>query len=35
VRYEHRRGERRFGQLGTEVFWALIDDTSAFDELFA
>jgi len=46
VRYEHERDDRRFQQLGTEVFhlnengqikefWALIDDTSAFDEFFA
>ena len=46
VRYEHQRDDRRFEQLGTEVFhldaggrirqsWALIDDTSAFDEFFA
>ena len=46
VRYEHERDDRRFQQLGAEVFhlddegrisefWALIDDTSAFDEFFA
>ncbi|HUQ43965.1 MAG TPA: nuclear transport factor 2 family protein [Candidatus Limnocylindria bacterium] len=46
VRYEHERNDRRFEQLGTEVFhldengqikefWALIDDTAAFDEFFA
>jgi hypothetical protein len=46
VRYEHQRDDRRFGQLGAEVFhldedgritesWALIDDTGAFDEFFA
>lgn len=43
---EHQRDERRFQQLGAEVFhfdesgriaefWALIDDTGAFDEFFA
>ena len=46
VRYEHRRSGRGFTQLGAEVFhfdeagkisvfWALIDDTTAFDEFFA
>lgn len=46
VRYEHERDDRRFQQLGTEVFhldengqikefWALIDDTVAFDDFFA
>jgi hypothetical protein len=46
VRYDHRRDERSFRQLGAEVFhfdgagrisafWALIDDTAAFDEFFA
>jgi len=46
VHYEHRRGGRTFSQLGAEVFhldegrkitafWALIDDTEAFDEFFA
>ncbi len=46
VRYDHERDDRRFQQLGTEVFhvdengqikefWALIDDTGAFDEFFA
>jgi len=46
VRYEHQRDDRRFQQLGAEVlhfdengrieeFWALIDDTGAFDEFFA
>ena len=46
VVYDHKRGNRRFHQLGTEVyhlnadgkitaFWALIDDTAAFDEFFA
>ena len=46
VRYDHRRDGRAFRQLGTEVyhfddtgriseFWALIDDTTAFDEFFA
>lgn len=46
VRYDHRRGERVFRQLGAEVFhfddagrisafWALIDDTAAFDEFFS
>lgn len=46
VRYDHRREGRAFSQLGAEVchfdgagritaFWALIDDTSAFDEFFA
>jgi uncharacterized protein len=46
VRYDHRRDGRAFRQLGAEVFhfdtdgrisafWALIDDTAAFDEFFA
>lgn len=46
VTYEHERLDRRFEQLGAEVFhldergriaafWALIDDTGAFDEFFA
>jgi ketosteroid isomerase-like protein len=46
VRYDHRRDGRSFSQLGAEVchfnqegkvsaFWALIDDTAAFDEFFA
>jgi ketosteroid isomerase-like protein len=46
VRYDHRREGRVFSQVGAEVchfddagkvsaFWALIDDTSAFDEFFA
>ena len=46
VRYGHRRDGRSFSQLGAEVFhfdtagmisafWALIDDTTAFDEFFA
>ena len=46
VRYDHRRDGRAFSQLGSEVyhfddagrisaFWALIDDTTAFDEFFA
>ena len=46
VQYDHRRDGRAFSQLGAEVFhvneagritafWALIDDTSAFDEFFA
>ncbi len=46
VRYDHRRGGRAFSQLGAEIFhineagkitafWALIDDTSAFDDFFA
>ncbi|HUQ78544.1 MAG TPA: nuclear transport factor 2 family protein [Patescibacteria group bacterium] len=46
VRYKHERDDRRFQQLGTEVFhldengritefWALIDDTGAFDAFFA
>jgi hypothetical protein len=46
VRYEHQRDDRGFQQLGAEVFhfdgsgrieefWALIDDTGAFDEFFA
>jgi ketosteroid isomerase-like protein len=45
VRYDHRRTGRAFRQLGAEVyhfdaegkisaFWALIDDTAAFDEFF-
>jgi ketosteroid isomerase-like protein len=45
VHYDHRRAGRSFSQLGTEVFhldqghkitafWALIDDTAAFDEFF-
>ena len=46
VHYDHRRDGHAFSQLGAEVFhvneagkitafWALIDDTSAFDEFFA
>ena len=46
VRYDHRRDGRAFTQLGAEVFhfdgagkisafWALIDDTTAFDVFFA
>ena len=46
VRYDHRGAGRAFTQLGAEVyhfddagkisaFWALIDDTAAFDEFFA
>jgi ketosteroid isomerase-like protein len=46
VNYDHRRSGRSFSQLGAEVFhfdgagkisafWALIDDTTAFDEFFA
>jgi hypothetical protein len=46
VRYAHRREGRSFSQLGAEVchfdeegkvsaFWAVIDDTAAFDEFFA
>ena len=46
VHYDHRREGRAFSQLGAEIchfdadgritaFWALIDDTSAFDEFFA
>jgi ketosteroid isomerase-like protein len=46
VHYDHRRDGRSFSQLGAEVFhfdadgkiaafWALIDDTAAFDEFFA
>ena len=46
VRYDHRRDGHALRQLGTEVyhfddagrisaFWALIDDTTAFDEFFA
>ena len=46
VSYDHRRDGRAFTQLGSEVyhfddagrisaFWALIDDTTAFDEFFA
>jgi hypothetical protein len=46
VQYDHRRDGRVFSQLGAEVchfnqegkvtaFWALIDDTAAFDEFFA
>lgn len=46
VHYDHRREGRAFSQLGAEVchfdeegkvsaFWALIDDTAAFDEFFA
>lgn len=46
VRYDHRREGHAFTQLGAEIchfdangrisaFWALIDDTSAFDEFFA
>jgi ketosteroid isomerase-like protein len=45
VHYAHRRAGRSFSQLGAEVFhidqghkitafWALIDDTAAFDEFF-
>lgn len=45
VHYDHRRAGRVFSQLGAEVyhfdaagkisrFWALIDDTAAFDEFF-
>ena len=46
VSYHHERDEGRFQQRGAEVFhldetghikefWALIDDTGAFDEFFA
>jgi ketosteroid isomerase-like protein len=45
VHYDHRRKGHAFNQLGAEVyhfdesgrisaFWALIDDTAAFDEFF-